>query len=558
MTDEKMTNEIWVFGDLRHERLFRFSLNVLAKAVELCRLARSENGKGQKGRKVVMVFLGAPHDEVQWENDVDSVSLKSAFKASFARGADRVCVLENDQFSVPLCDVYAETLAGVVKNHAPMLVLFALTDFGREMASRAARICDAGLIADCVDLRISEERIVGLCPAWGGEIMAEITYVDGHGTGFATVHPQIKTPQIQEHGDAALEEDMATGEVERIPVKTDSDVSRPRLLSRSPEPAEHRKLEEAEIVVVGGAGLGNMEGFGLVRELAAAVGGEVAGTRPPVLLHWVDEDRLIGQTGKAVHPNLLFSIGTSGAIQYTAGITESKTIVAINRDANAPIFQVADLGIVADAKTFLPLLTARAKQVVMRKLADVLSDTQAAAGEAGSFGAKIQKIRESREWNIEQLAKATGQTPEFLTLVESDEMSPPVSFLLSLAGALGVDPGTFLRKEEQTAIRDQRAQAFIKRTRSYSYETLTPGAEESHLRAFMVTIESHHAHKPVEYRHEGEEFIYVMEGDLEFVLGGKPHVLKKGESIHFNSDIPHKLKSLSNEPTRCLVMLYTV
>ncbi|MBT3258398.1 MAG: helix-turn-helix domain-containing protein, partial [Deltaproteobacteria bacterium] len=515
-----MTNEIWVFGDLRHERLFRFSLNVLAKAVELCRPARSagsENGKGLNGRKAVMVFLSTPHDEVQSENHVDSVSLKSAFKASFAQGADRVCVLENDQFSVPLCDVYSETLAGVVKQHGPMLVLFSLTDFGREMASRAARICDAGLMADCVDLRIAEERIVGLCPAWGGEIMAEITYVDDHGTGFATVHPQIQTPQIQtpqdqEHGEAVLEEDMVRGDVERIPVKTDPDVSRPRLLSRSPEPAEHRKLEEAEIVVVGGAGLGNMEGFGLIRELAAAVGGEVAGTRPPVLLHWVDQDRLIGQTGKAVRPNLLFSIGTSGAVQYTAGITESKTIVAINRDVNAPIFQVADIGIVADAKTFLPLLTARAKQVVMRKLADVLSETKKGSGEAGGFGAKIRKIRKSRDWTMESLAKATGQTPEFMALVESDKMSPPVSFLLRLAGALGVDPGTFLSREEQTAIRDQRAQAFIKRTKSYSYETLTPGAEESHLRAFMVTIESHHAHKPVEYRHEGEEFIYVMEG----------------------------------------------
>ena len=556
MMNKKMTNEIWVFGDLRHERLFRFSLNVLAKAVELCRLARSD-------RKAVMVFLGPPGDKMLSDNHTGPVSLNSAFKASLAQGADRVCVLENEQFSVPLCDVYAETLAGVVKNNAPMLVLFALTDFGREMASRAARICDAGLMADCVDLRISEERIVGLCPAWGGEIMAEITYVDGHGTGFATVHPQIQTPQIQtpqdqEHGEAVLEEDMVRGDVERIPVKTDPDVSRPRLLSRSPEPAEHRKLEEAEIVVVGGAGLGNMEGFGLIRELAAAVGGEVAGTRPPVLLHWVDQDRLIGQTGKAVRPNLLFSIGTSGAVQYTAGITESKTIVAINRDVNAPIFQVADIGIVADAKTFLPLLTARAKQVVMRKLADVLSETKKGSGEAGGFGAKIRKIRKSRDWTMESLAKATGQTPEFMALVESDKMSPPVSFLLRLAGALGVDPGTFLSREEQTAIRDQRAQAFIKRTKSYSYETLTPGAEESHLRAFMVTIESHHAHKPVEYRHEGEEFIYVMEGDLEFVLGGKPHVLKKGESIHFNSDIPHKLKSLSNEPTRCLVMLYTV
>ena len=556
MMNKKMTNEIWVFGDLRHERLFRFSLNVLAKAVELCRPARSD-------RKAVMVFLGPPGDKMLSDNHTGPVSLNSAFKASLAQGADRVCVLENEQFSVPLCDVYAETLAGVVKNNAPMLVLFALTDFGREMASRAARICDAGLMADCVDLRIAEERIVGLCPAWGGEIMAEITYVDGHGTGFATVHPQIQTPQIQtpqdqEHGEAVLEEDMVRGDVERIPVKTDPDVSRPRLLSRSPEPAEHRKLEEAEIVVVGGAGLGNMEGFGLIRELAAAVGGEVAGTRPPVLLHWVDQDRLIGQTGKAVRPNLLFSIGTSGAVQYTAGITESKTIVAINRDVNAPIFQVADIGIVADAKTFLPLLTARAKQVVMRKLADVLSETKKGSGEAGGFGAKIRKIRKSRDWTMESLAKATGQTPEFMALVESDKMSPPVSFLLRLAGALGVDPGTFLSREEQTAIRDQRAQAFIKRTKSYSYETLTPGAEESHLRAFMVTIESHHAHKPVEYRHEGEEFIYVMEGDLEFVLGGKPHVLKKGESIHFNSDIPHKLKSLSNEPTRCLVMLYTV
>ena len=545
MTNEKMKNEIWVFGDLRHERLFKFSLNVLAKAVALSRL---------EGLKTVMVFLGAPDDAVQSPNHTGAVSLEIASREAFAHGADRVCVLENDQFMTPLCDIFAEALAATVKQHAPMLMLFALTDFGREMASRAARICNAGLMADCVDLQIAGDRIVGLCPAWGGEIMAEITYVDGHGTGFATVHPQIQT-----HGDAFKGEDRVKDElIERITVQMDLDVSRPRLLSRSPEPAEHRKLEEAEIVVVGGAGLGNMEGFGLVRELAAAVGGEVAATRPPVLHHWIDEDRLIGQTGKAVRPNLLFSIGTSGAIQYTAGITESKTIVAVNRDVNAPIFQVADLGIVADAKTLLPLLTTRAKQVVMRKLADVLSDSQMATGEQGSFGAKIKKIRESRDWTVEALAKATGQTPEFMALVESDKMSPPVSFLLRLAGALGVDPGTFLSREEQTAIRDQRAQAFIKRTKSYSYETLTPGAEESHLRAFMVTIESHHAHKPVEYRHEGEEFIFVMEGDLEFVLGGKPHVLKKGESIHFNSDIPHKLKSLSNEPTRCLVMLYTV
>ena len=539
-----MTNEIWVFGDLRHERLFRFSLNVLAKAQEL---SRSVDGKA------VMVLPGVPVDARDSDNDSDSVSFDRALQESFAFGAHGVYVLENERFLVPQCDIFAEALAGVVKERAPMQMLFALTDFGRETAARVACICNAGLMADCVDLRITDNRVVGLCPAWGGEIMAEITYAEGHGTGFATVHPQI---QVRDESLAKVS--RTTGEVERISAQVDPEINGPRLISRSPEPLAERRLEEAEIVVVGGAGMGNMEGFNMVRELAAALGGEVAATRPPVLHHWVDEDRLIGQTGKTVRPGLLFSIGASGAIQYTAGITESKTIVAINRDKNAPIFQVADIGIVGDAKTLLPFLTAQAKQLVMRGLADVLSDVEKSRGEPGSFGAKIAKIRKSRDWSLEQLSKATGQTPEFLELVESDKMSPPVSFLLGLAGALGVDPGTFLSREEQSAIRDQRAQSFIKRTRSYSYETLTPGAEESHLRAFMVTIESHQAHKPMEYRHEGEEFIYVMEGDLEFVLGGKVHVLKKGESIHFNSDIPHKLKSLSNEPTRCLVMLYTV
>ena len=131
------------------------------------------------------------------------------------------------------------------------------------------------------------------------------------------------------------------------------------------EPVEARRLEDARTVVVGGAGLGDMRGFGLVRELAAALGGEVGATRPPVLHHWVDEERLIGQTGKIVRPKLLISAGTSGAIQYTAGIMEADTIVAINRDPAAPIFHIADIGIVADAGTFLPLLTRHAKQSAM-------------------------------------------------------------------------------------------------------------------------------------------------------------------------------------------------
>jgi quercetin dioxygenase-like cupin family protein len=259
-----------------------------------------------------------------------------------------------------------------------------------------------------------------------------------------------------------------------------------------------------------------------------------------------------------VHPELLLSVGTSGAIQYTAGITDARTIVAINRDPNAPIFQVADLGITADATTFLPVLTSKVRQTVMRSLTDTLYEKKDAKKDTASgFGDKLLRLRESHGWSRESLAQSTGQSPEFIEQCETDEISPSVSFLLRLSRTLNVDPSTFLHESEKATIRDQRTQQFVKRTGNYSYQTLTPGTENEHLRSFMVTIESKQVHKPVAYKHEGEEYIYVMEGDLELTLGGKVHKLKQHESIHFNSETPHKLRSLSDEPTRCLVVLYT-
>lgn len=535
------TKEIWVYGDLRNERFFGISLNVLAKAREL---AQSVSGK------VAMVLLGSsgPDDSETPLGSGACISFSDAANACISHGADLVYVLDNPVLLVTRADIYGGVLAECVSKRNPRLVMFALTDFGRELASRTARICNAGLIAECFDLRTDEGKVIASCPSWGGEIMAEITFSDEIATGFATVQP---------HAIRAVEVDGDPGTIERIPVEFIDTDRRPKLISVSLESGAHRKLEEADVVVVGGAGLGNIDGFGLVRELAAVMGGEIGATRPPVLQHWVDEECMIGQTGKKVRPKLLLSVGTSGAVQYTAGIQEAKTIVAVNRDPNSPIFQIADIGVVADAKTFLPVVTNKMKQAVMRKMADALCDNgETEAGEG--FGAKMCKLREAHDWTKEALAEATGQTPEFIEKVENEEFSPSVSFLLRLARALNVDPDTFLRKEEQEMIRGQRSQAFIKRTRNYSYQTLTPGAETAHLRAFMVTIESRQAHKPVEYKHEGEEFIFVMEGDLEVTFGSKIHNLKTGESIHFNSETPHKLKSLSSEDTRCLVVLYTV
>jgi electron transfer flavoprotein alpha subunit len=535
-----VTDEVWVIADLRSRRFFDFSLNLLGKARELTAAA---------GGQAVACLLAPAAGVGPKRSEADACVLAQAAETECLKhGADRVVVLENPRFASPQADRFAHALAAAVQKDKPRLVLFALTDFGRELAARVARLCRAGLIADCKDLRVEPGgRIVGLCPAWGGRILSEITYAEGWGTGFATVQP---------HGCRAAPVEAPRGEVLRRPVADPPATAGLRRVDARPAPASQRRLESAAIVVVGGAGLGSARAFGRVRELAAVLGAEVGATRPPVLDHWVDEERLIGQTGKRVAPRLLVSVATSGAAQYTAGIMEAGTIVVINRDPAAPIFEVADIGIVADANEFLPKLIECAQRRVMRRLADLLCET--AAGEGSGFGARLQKLREGRGWSVEALAEATGQTPDFIAQAEAGAVSPPVSFLLRLSGALGVDPGTFLRKEEQSAIRDRRLESYVRRTQNYSYQTLTEGGPHDHLRAFLVTIEPHQAHQPVEYKHEGEEFIYVIAGDLELSLGGKALVLKTGEHTHFNSYLPHKLKSLSGEPTRCLVVLYTV
>jgi electron transfer flavoprotein alpha subunit len=532
--------EIWVWGDLRNERLFRSGLNVMAKAHELAR--------SLSGRAVAVLMSSSSHKEKCSSPEASApVSVHTAIEDYLAHGADMVYVLDNQELITPRADIYSAALAHTVRERSPRLVLFPLTDFGRELAARTARINNIGLIAECLGLRIEQGRVVATCPSWGGEIMADITFSEGLRTGFATVSP---------HAFKAVEVCGEPGTTEWIAIDRLEVPKRLTLLSSAFEPEEKQGLEDSPVVVVGGAGLGNAEGFGLVRGLATALGGQVGATRPPVLQHWVEEERLIGQTGKTIRPNLLFSVATSGAIQYTAGIMEATTIVAINRDQDAPIFRVSDIGVVADARAFLPLLTAKVRQAVMRRLADELSEEKGAKKGDG-FGARVRRLRETHEWSIESLAQATGQSPEFIENVEKDELTPPVSFLLRLATAFKVDPGRFLRKEEKAMIRDLRAQELIKRTQNYSYQTLSPGAENDHLRAFMITIESRQAHKPVAYKHEGEEFIFVMEGELGLTVGTKTHLLRSGESIHFNSAIAHTLKSISNQPTRCLVVLHT-
>jgi electron transfer flavoprotein alpha subunit len=539
------SRSIWVYGDLRTQRHWHDSLKVLTKALAMAAMSQVPVGM------VLLGVQGGPDEQERHLDLASCVSLDDAAGQALALGAHSVCCLQNARLAVPRSDVHAHVLSEFVKQRSPWLILLPLNDFGRETAAICAQTCQAGLIADCAELIIRDNQFIGRCPAWGGHIMADIALAEGWPTAFVTVQPH----GVQLPTTAPVE----TGSIERIDLDHVRWPEDARLVKRTTESTRKNRLEEAEVVVVGGAGLGDIRGFGLVRELAAALGGEVGATRPPVLYHWVDEERLIGQTGKTVRPKLLISVGASGAIQYTAGIMETETIVAVNRDPAAPIFQIADIGIAADAGVFLPLLNRRAQQAAMQRLADAACSIDAQSETApGGFGALVGRLRRARNWSREELAQATGQSPEFIQQVESEQLSPPVAFIMRMARAMQIDPGTFLNKEEQAVIRDRRAQAYYQRTQAYSYTTLTPEAANSHLRAFMITIEAHRDHKPIAYKHEGEEFIYVMEGDLGLTLGSKEHLLKPGESIHFNSDIAHKLKSLSSQATRCLVVLYTL
>jgi quercetin dioxygenase-like cupin family protein len=174
-----------------------------------------------------------------------------------------------------------------------------------------------------------------------------------------------------------------------------------------------------------------------------------------------------------------------------------------------------------------------------------------------SFGAKMKQLRQARKISFEQLTNKTGLSQRYLRGIEEGITIPPVSAVIQIAKALSVDSGSFLSAEEQEASQKRRRESFFKRTQAYSYKTLTPDAEQKHMKAFLVTIDPKQDHKMVEYRHEGEEFLYVLKGDVAVRVGENENLLKKGENLHFDSGITHRLSNLSDEEAKLLVIIYT-
>jgi quercetin dioxygenase-like cupin family protein len=169
-------------------------------------------------------------------------------------------------------------------------------------------------------------------------------------------------------------------------------------------------------------------------------------------------------------------------------------------------------------------------------------------------GKKIKKARTDKQFTLDQVANETGFSIDYLKEIEAGQKMPPVGALLQIARALEIDSGMLLREQESSG--KTRARAYSKRTENYAYTTLTPGAENKHLKAFRVEIEPLQEHKGVGYQHEGEEFVYVLAGNIELLVGDHLNQLGTGDSLHFNSGIRHQLRNTGENTAELLVVIY--
>ncbi|MBC7340151.1 MAG: electron transfer flavoprotein subunit alpha [Firmicutes bacterium] len=266
-----------------------------------------------------------------------------------ARGADEVLVVDDPALADLREEPVATALADLVRERKPEIFLFGATALGRSLAPRLAARLGTGLTADCTGLDIDPGRriLVQTRPAFGGNLMA-VVVCPHHRPQMATARPRVFRPLAP---DASRR-----GEVITFPVDGSRLLSRTRLLDYAEEVTEMVKLEDADIIVAGGRGLGGAEHFSLLFELARLLGGAVGASRAAVDAGWIPYYHQVGQTGKTVAPKVYIAVGISGAIQHLAGMSSADVIVAINKNPQAPIFKVANYGIVGDLFAVIPAL----------------------------------------------------------------------------------------------------------------------------------------------------------------------------------------------------------
>jgi electron transfer flavoprotein alpha subunit len=330
--DTSQYRGVWVVGETSDNHLVGVTLELLGE-----------------GRKLADI-LGVPLSLVLLGESVRPLALVAG-----EYGADRVFLVEHPVLAGYRTGPFTDVISGLINREKPEIVLFGATPMGRDLASRIAARIQAGLTADCTGLAIDEDErlLMQTRPAFGGNVMA--TIVCRHARPqMSTVRPKVMVKAEPQPGREP--------EIVEVPVELDERRVATKILEIIREEGPTVNLQEADIIVSGGRGLGKAENFKLIEELAGVLGGAVGASRATVDAGWIPAYHQVGQTGKTVHPKLYVACGISGAVQHLAGMSSSDCIVAINRDPHAPIFDVAHFGIVGDLFEVVPALIKEIKR----------------------------------------------------------------------------------------------------------------------------------------------------------------------------------------------------
>jgi electron transfer flavoprotein alpha subunit len=335
---------VWVFAEQNNGVLHNGSLELLGCGYGLAQALNEE---------LCAVLLG--------NNVKNLVSTLAEY------GAEKVYLAQDKKLRTYQTNAYTNTISDIIKEHKPSIVLYPATSAGRDLAPRIAQRLQVGLTADCTELAIDEEEkhLLQTRPAFGGNVMATIVSARTR-PQMATVRPGVmkalRKGERRETVGAIRESPSRSASLENAQfieceVRLDSKDIKTRILEVIKERRRSINLQDAKVIVAGGRGIKSKEGVKLLEELASAIGGEVAGSRVVVENGLLPVERQVGQTGQSVSPELYIACGISGAVQHRAGMQNSRIVVAINTDADAPIFTVADYGIVGDLFEIVPAIT---------------------------------------------------------------------------------------------------------------------------------------------------------------------------------------------------------
>lgn len=322
---------MWVIAEQENGQLMNVTFELLGAAKELC--AKLEE-------KCCAVLVTAAAGELPQQ--------------LIAAGADVVYVVENAKYADYDTELYTDAICQLSKKYDPASIMFGATDDGRDLAPRVAARLHTGLCADCTALDVTDDKLVAWTrPALGGNICATII-CDVNRPQMGTVRPKVFKP--------AELDNTRTGEVIAFTPEAGA-VSRIELVKKEALSSENAvKIDEADMIAAGGRGFGSKEKFDVLEQLAALFeNSAVAGTRAAIDEGWLTHSQQVGQSGKSVTPHIYFACGISGAIQHLSGMKDSDIIIAINKDAEAPIFTVAHYGIVGDVNVILPKLIEKIK-----------------------------------------------------------------------------------------------------------------------------------------------------------------------------------------------------